>query len=177
LSLKEGIGYLSAALAGLGYLHEHGVVHRCVHPGNVIVDRHNRVKLAGLSYATTAMDPKLTLQGFTIGVADYMAPEQVASTPTLDGRADLYSVGAILYEIATGKPPFRSKSAFDTMQAHLHSDPEPPSRITGGLPPEVDRVILTALAKDRFGRFATAGEFQAALAALEPVLCEAVAGT
>jgi serine/threonine-protein kinase len=177
LSLKEGIGYLSAALAGLGYLHEHGVVHRCVHPGNLIVDRHNRVKVAGLSYATTAVDPKLTLQGFTIGVADYMAPEQVASAPTLDGRADLYSVGAILYEIAAGKPPFHSKSAFDTMQAHLHTEPALPSKINRGLPPEVDRVILTALAKDRFGRFATAGEFQAALAALEPALCEAVAGT
>lgn len=177
LSLKEGIGYLSGALAGLGYLHEHGVVHRCVHPGNVIVDRHNRVKLAGLSYATKAMDPKLTLQGFTIGVADYMAPEQVASMPTLDGRADLYSVGAILYEIATGKPPFPSKSAFDTMQAHLHTEPAPPSKINRGLPAEVDRVILTALAKDRAGRFSTAEEFQVALAALEPALCEAVAGT
>lgn len=177
LSLKEWIGYLSEALAGLGYLHEHGVVHRCVHPGNVIVDRHNRVKLAGLSYATKAMDPKLTLQGFTIGVADYMAPEQVASTPTLDGRADLYSVGAILYEIATGKPPFPSQSAFDTMQAHLHTEPAPPSKINRGLPAEVDRVILTALAKDRAGRFSTAEEFQVALAALEPALCEAVAGT
>ena len=177
LSLKEGIGYLSAALAGLGYLHEHGVVHRCVHPGNLIVDRHNRVKLAGLSYATKAMDPKLTLQGFTIGVADYMAPEQVASTPTLDGRADLYSIGAIFYEIATGKPPFSSKSAFDTMQAHLHTEPAPPTKVNRGLPLEVDRVILTALAKDRAGRFSTAGEFQVALAALEPVLCEAVAGT
>jgi len=93
-----------------------------VHPGNVIVDRHNRVKLAGLSYATKAMDPKLTLQGFTIGVADYMAPEQVASTPTLDGRADLYSVGAILYEIPPGKQKFGSKSALETMQAHLHTE-------------------------------------------------------
>jgi serine/threonine-protein kinase len=177
LSLKEGIGYLRAALAGLGYLHEHGVVHRCVHPGNLILDRHNRVKLTGLSYATTAMDPKLTLQGFTIGIAEYMAPEQVANKPTLDGRADLYSVGAILYEIATGTPPFLSKSAFDTMQAHLHTEPTPPSEINRGLPPEVDRVILTALAKDRIGRFATAGEFQAALAALEPEICEVVAGT
>jgi eukaryotic-like serine/threonine-protein kinase len=177
LSLKEGAGYLSAALAGLGYLHEHGVVHRCVHPGNLVIDRHNRVKVAGLSYATTALDPKLTLQGFTIGIADYMAPEQVASSPTLDGRADLYSVGAILYEIATGKPPFPSKSAFETMQAHLHTEPTPPSEINRGLPREVDRVILTSLAKDRTGRFATAEEFQAALAALEPALCEVVAET
>ncbi len=170
LSLKEGIGYLSDALDGLACAHGHGVVHRCIHPGNLIIGADNQVKITGFSFAKSALDPRLTLQGFVIGVADYMAPEQVSSELSLDGRADIYAMGAILYEIATGKPPFRSTSIFDTMQAHLHKEPQRPSEINRDLPNEIDDIVLTALAKDRSNRFATAQEFRGALQPVKPAL-------
>jgi serine/threonine-protein kinase len=174
LSLKEGIGYLSDTLDGLACAHEHGVVHRCIHPGNLIIGADNRVKITGFSFAKSALDPRLTLRGFVIGVADYMAPEQVASELSLDGRADVYAVGAVLYEMATGKPPFRSNSVFKTMQAHLHKAPRRPSEMNQDLPAELDEIILTALAKDRSNRFTSAREFRGALQSVKPAL-EAVA--
>ncbi len=174
VSLKEGIGYLGETLDGLACAHGYGVVHRCIHPGNLIIGADNRVKITGFSFAKSALDPRLTLQGIVIGVADYMAPEQVASEQSLDGRADIYAVGAILYEIVAGKPPFQSNSIFDTMQAHLHKTPRRPSEIDADLPAEIDEIILTALAKDRSNRFSSAQEFRGALQSVKSAV-EAVA--
>jgi serine/threonine-protein kinase len=170
LSLKEGIGYLSDALDGLACAHEHGVVHRCIHPGNLIIGRNNQVKITGFSFAKSAFDPRLTLKGVVIGEANYMAPEQVTSDLSLDGRADVYAVGAILYEIATGRPPFPSNSVFDTMQAHLHKEPRRPTEVHQDLPAEIDEIVFTALSKDRSRRFKSAREFRGALQSVKPAL-------
>jgi serine/threonine protein kinase len=93
----------------------------------------------------------------------YIAPEQVKGLPTVDARTDIYSLGMVLYELVTGKKAFDAKKQFDVMEAHVREMPTPPSETMPGLPAALDRVILTAVAKEPEQRYQTAEEFRAAL--------------
>jgi serine/threonine protein kinase len=93
----------------------------------------------------------------------YIAPEQVKGLPTVDARTDIYSLGMVLYELVTGKKAFDAKRQFDVMEAHVREMPIPPSEAMPGLPTALDRVILTAVAKEPEQRYQTAEEFRAAL--------------
>jgi serine/threonine-protein kinase len=98
----------------------------------------------------------------------YIAPEQVKGLPTVDARTDIYSLGMVLYELVTGQKAFDAKRQFDVMEAHVRELPTPPSRIVSGLPAALDRVILTAVAKEPEQRYQTAEEFRAALEQVLP---------
>jgi serine/threonine-protein kinase len=166
LSLPQAVSCVSQVLSALGYAHEHGVVHREITPEHILITPEGVVKLGGFGLAKGAHDAQLTQAGAVLGSLRYISPEQVKGSTSLDGRSDLYSLGVVLYEMVTGRPPFESKSQFDVMLAHVNQAPPPPLELRPDLPPALNDIILKALAKDPAERFASAEEFHAVLAAL-----------
>ncbi|HET9249197.1 MAG TPA: protein kinase [Actinomycetota bacterium] len=148
--------------------HAKGLVHRDVKPGNILVApgsgsraEHAYLSDFGLS-KRAASDSGLTATGVFAGTLNYAAPEQFEGGP-LDGRTDIYSLGCVLFECLTGELPFRRDQDAALMYAHLHEPPPEATSLRSELPPEVDRVIETAMAKRPSERYATAGDLAAAL--------------
>jgi serine/threonine-protein kinase len=164
---KEAIACMSRVLSALSYAHEHGVVHREVSPPNILLGPDGAVKLTGFGLAKSASDPQLTCAGTVMGWLEYMSPEQVKGSATLDSRTDIYSAGAVLYEMVTGQIPFVRKTQFDLMMAHVTAPPPSPLGLKPDLSIELSHIILTALAKDPAERFQTAAQFREALERLK----------
>jgi eukaryotic-like serine/threonine-protein kinase len=169
LPYGRAVYLLLQACDGLAEAHAAGLVHRDVKPDNVFValagTRADVVKLLdfGLVKAPSAGagDP----EGTVSGTPQYMAPEQVAADPALDGRCDIYSLGAVAYFMLTGRPPFEAGNAVRTMLAHAHEAVEPPSVHRPGLPADLEVVVLRCLEKDPAGRFPDVLGLKAALEA------------
>jgi serine/threonine-protein kinase len=159
LSLKDGVAHLCGILTGLNCAHAKNIVHRCVEPANIHVLSNSMVKINGFAFARGDKDPRLTSEGFVIGIAGYMSPEQVAGSQ-LDARSDLYSAAATLYEIVTGRQPFESKNCFQLMKAHLNESVVAPKAIRPDIPEKLDQIILKGLEKEPGRRFQTADEFR-----------------
>jgi serine/threonine protein kinase len=159
MPVKEAIACMSQVLAALSYAHEEGVVHREISPANILLGPDGAAKLTGFGLAKSATDAQLTRVGTVMGWLEYMSPEQVTAVDTIDGRTDIYSAGAVLYEMVTGQIPFICKTQFDVMAAHVKTPPPPPIGIKPDLPPELNQIILTALEKDPAKRFQTAAQF------------------
>jgi len=160
---KEAIACMSQVLAALSYAHEHGVVHREVSPPNIVLGPDGAVKLTGFGLAKSASDPQLTCAGTVMGWLEYMSPEQVKGSYTLDSRTDIYSAGAVLYEMVTGQIPFVRENQFDLMMAHVSAPPPSPLGLKPDLSMVLSHIILTALNKDPAERFQTAAKFREAL--------------
>jgi tetratricopeptide (TPR) repeat protein len=144
----------------LEHAHGHGVVHRDLKPENVLIAGANDpplVKLADLGVALSRQSKRLTREGAIVGTAAYLAPEQ-ALGQELDGRADLYSLGVVLYELVTGRLPFTGEDPLAVISQHLHAPVVPPRSFRPDLSPTLESIILRLLAKDREGRFASAQE-------------------
>ena len=171
--IKTAIDYGLQALSALAYAHEKGVVHRNIAPASMIITPGGALKLAEFELAKTAADPRLTMTGVVIGCMDYISPEQVKGAARPDPRSDVYSLGAVLYELVTGKKLFSFKSQFEVMQAHVQQDPTAPREIRADLPEELDWAIRTALAKEPSRRFQSAKEFRGALERAAPTGGEA----
>ena len=168
LALATGLHYARQALFALGYAHAHGVVHRDIAPSNMIITPDGTVKLTDFGLAKTATDIRLTHSGAPLGSPWYLSPEQVRGNSTLDARSDIYSLGAVLYEMATGAKPFDMASTFDVMRAQVETAAMPPLVRRPDLPQALNDIILTALAKDPNARFQSAEQFYAALETLQP---------
>lgn len=129
LPISEAIHILRDVLEALSYAHEHGLVHRDIKPGNVLLTRHHALVVDfGIAKALTASthaDATLTTPGVALGTPAYMAPEQVTGDPTADHRADLYSLGALAYEMLAGRALFSVRSAHATLAAHIVEKPVP----------------------------------------------------
>jgi serine/threonine protein kinase len=148
----------------LAAAHEHGVVHRDVKPGNVLVDANDHAYLSDFGLVRRIeIQTGITKTGQLTGTVDYVAPEQIRGEP-VDGRADLYSLGCVLYECLTGDPPFRRETEVATLYAHLESPSPRPSDRVPSIPRELDDIAVKATAKAPERRFRTGGEMASALA-------------
>jgi serine/threonine protein kinase len=166
ISLPDGVRHIWQALEALECAHAEGVIHRDVTPSKLLLTSDSELKLGGFSLARSTADPRLTQVGVAIGTAHYMSPEQVQANSELDARTDLYSIGVVFYEIIAGRKPFESDSQFDVMLAQVETMPEPPSKWNPSVPPELDALILKALAKHPDQRYQSAREFREALMAI-----------
>lgn len=166
LAAREAGSIAEQILTALEYSHRAGVVHRDVKPGNIMVTPSGQVKVMDFGIARAISDSSATVaQTSTIlGTAQYFSPEQ-ARGETVDARTDLYSTGVVLFEMLTGRPPFRGDSPVAVAYQHV-SEPAPaPSSLNPEVSPALDAVVLHAMAKDRFQRFQTAAEFRADISA------------
>ena len=164
--------------AALGFAHRNGVVHRDVKPGNVLISPQGQVKVADFGIARAlGADPEsnLTQAGSVMGTATYFAPEQAQGLP-LDPRSDLYSLGVVLYEMVTGRPPFSGESPVAIAYKHVQEQPPPPRHVNTNVPPAMEAIILKLLSKNPAARYPSAEDLRADLRRFEegqPVLAAA----
>ena len=173
----------------LGAAHDKGIIHRDLKPENVfLLNRDGRtdfVKIVDFGIAKVAppqggaAEPRLTRAGSVFGTPEYMAPEQAAGRGDTDGRVDIYALGIILYEMVTGRVPHRGDSMVRTLAMQMLDPVEPPSKVRPDLPipPELEQVILTALAKKREQRYQTMGELLTALERVLTLVGQSVTGS
>jgi hypothetical protein len=144
--------------------HTRGLIHRDIKPGNVMLLPDGRVKVVDFGIARAAGSDTLTNTGVVLGSTAYLSPEQAGGQP-VDERADLYSLGCVLYEMLTGQVPFRADTPIATMYRHVNEDAPPPSTIAP-VQPELEDVVLRCLEKDPKRRFPSAAELEDALLAV-----------
>lgn len=158
----EGIDYVRQVLAALEYAHARGVIHRDIKPSNIVITPDGEAKLLDFGLAFNTMDASSTRPGHVLGTLHYMSPEQVRGE-RVDARADLYSTGAMLYEILTGHTPFKGTD-YEIMRSHVNSSPRHPAELNASLPLTLCATIVKAMEKDPAARYQTAAEFAADLA-------------
>ena len=155
LELTQGV------LDALSYSHKAGIVHRDIKPANVMLTPNGGVKVMDFGIARAVADTSATMTqtAAVIGTAQYLSPEQ-ARGETVDARSDLYSTGCLLYELLVGRPPFVGDSPVSVAYQHVRETPVPPSQLDPEIGPEIDAVVLKALAKDPSERYQTAREMK-----------------
>ncbi|WP_030060909.1 MULTISPECIES: Stk1 family PASTA domain-containing Ser/Thr kinase [Streptomyces] len=156
-ALEMTIGILQA----LEYSHRAGIVHRDIKPANVMLTRQGNVKVMDFGIARAMGDAGMTMTqtSAVIGTAQYLSPEQ-AKGEQVDARSDLYSTGCLLYELLTVRPPFVGDSPVAVAYQHVREEPQPPSVFDPEVRPEIDAIVLKALAKERDYRYQSADEMR-----------------
>jgi serine/threonine-protein kinase len=162
--IDDALRYVDGILEALEYSHRAGVVHRDIKPGNVMITESGRVKVMDFGIARAVSDSSSTVAETTaiVGTAAYFSPEQ-AKGESVDARADVYSTGVVLYELLTGRTPFRGDTPVAVAYQHVSEAPLPPSEIDESIPRALDAIVLRALAKDPFQRPQDAASFREAL--------------
>jgi len=155
MPVEEAVGCIIQAAQGLQYAHEHGVVHRDIKPGNLLLSREGVVKVLDLGLARLAQSAgvdaqtgeRLTGSGQVMGTVDYMAPEQIQDTHAADHRADIYSLGCTLYRLLTGRPPYEGESHVQVLMGHLQQPVPSLQDARPEVPPALDLVFQKMVAK------------------------------
>jgi tRNA A-37 threonylcarbamoyl transferase component Bud32 len=176
LPVGQAVQLAMQVASALAAAHDHGIVHRDLKPPNIFlvpdpqVMGGERIKL--LDFGIAKVSPEegagqpLTQAGVVMGTPSYMAPEQCLGASRVDARADLYSMGCILFEMMVGRPPFAGSSSMDTISAHLRQTPPRPSDLVAEIPAQLDAIVLHLLEKDPDRRYQRAGELEVELGAL-----------
>ncbi|WP_431234421.1 Stk1 family PASTA domain-containing Ser/Thr kinase [Mycolicibacterium psychrotolerans] len=158
---RRAIEIIADACQALNFSHQHGIIHRDVKPANIMISKTGAVKVMDFGIARALADAgnSVTQTAAVIGTAQYLSPEQARGEP-VDARSDVYSLGCVLYEVLTGEPPFIGDSPVAVAYQHVREDPVPPSQKHSGISPELDAVVLKALAKNPDNRYQTAAEMR-----------------
>ncbi|MHB0927548.1 MAG: Stk1 family PASTA domain-containing Ser/Thr kinase [Candidatus Nanopelagicales bacterium] len=161
LTVERALDITSGILSALDYSHRHGIVHRDIKPANVMVTPAGDVKVMDFGIARALADASATVThtSAVLGTAQYLSPEQ-ARGEIVDARSDLYSCAALLYELLTGRPPFTGDSPVAIAYQHVTEQPQAPSVFDPEIGPEIDAIVLTALAKKPADRYASAAEMR-----------------
>ena len=168
LPVATAVDFASQVLSALGYAHESGIIHRDVAPANIIITPERVAKLTDFGLARGATDIRLSTSGAPLGSPWYMSPEQIRGTAAVDGRTDIYAMGAVLHEMLTGGKLFVAEGSFAVMRAHVEAEPDPPSLRNPEVTAALDEIVRKAVAKDPARRFQTADEFRLALQSVAP---------
>jgi formylglycine-generating enzyme required for sulfatase activity len=160
LSAKKVAEYVRSIALAIQYAHNHGILHRDLKPSNVLIDLHDHPRVTDFGLAKRIEGgSELTGTGQVLGTPSYMPPEQAAGNRGEVGPAsDIYSLGAILYELVAGRPPFRAETPLDTLLQVLEQEPVAPRQLQPELPRDLETICLTCLRKESTKRYATAGE-------------------
>jgi hypothetical protein len=162
LSVEKALVVAKMVCRGLHFAHCAQVIHRDIKPSNIALDENGNVVILDFGIAKVAYLARLTRPGLLIGTPEYMSPEQIKGA-TPDGRADLYSLGIVLYELLTGTVPFRGNSHIEIAEKIVREKPRRPSELNKELPREVEDLVLKAIEKDRTKRFTSGLEMANAM--------------
>jgi serine/threonine-protein kinase len=162
LAPRRALEITAEICAALEFSHRHGIIHRDIKPGNVMLTQTGQIKVMdfGIARALANSGSTMTQTSAVIGTAQYLSPEQ-ARGESVDARSDVYATGCVLYELLAGQPPFVGDSPVSVAYQHVREDAKPPSLINRDVPPPVDAVVLKALAKNPLNRYQSAGEMRA----------------
>jgi serine/threonine protein kinase len=161
LPIDEALSLATLTCDALEYLRQHGVVHRDLKPTNIMLCRDGSIRIMDFGLASLGAGRRMTLMGAAgLGTLDYMAPEQLKGRPG-DHRMDVYSLGAILYEMTTGRVPYDDQpDPYSMMKARLVGDPTAPRKHNRELIPQIEEIVLRALAREPADRYQTANDLK-----------------
>jgi serine/threonine-protein kinase len=171
--IEEAVHIVLSIANALDYAHQRGMVHRDIKPANVMFNEDNQVILTDFGIAKMVDMAGLTASGAMVGTPAYMAPEQGMGQAG-DERSDIYSLGVVLYELVTGQLPFDADTFMGVVLKHINEPLTPPSAVNSNVPPEIERVVMKALAKEPTERYQTAQAFAADLSQALTALPEQV---
>jgi serine/threonine protein kinase len=159
---RRALEMIADICAALEFSHRHGIIHRDIKPGNVMITQNAQVKVMdfGIARALASGATTMTQTSAVIGTAQYLSPEQ-ARGESVDARSDVYAAGCVLFELLVGHPPFVGDSPVSVAYQHVREDPKAPSDINREVPPDVDAIVLKALAKNPLNRYQSAQEMRA----------------
>jgi serine/threonine-protein kinase len=155
LSIDRGLRILRDICLGMSVTHKGNLVHRDLKPSNILINEEDLVKIVdfGLAAAAREGESRLTKTGIILGTPTYMAPEQVKGQK-VDAKTDIYSLGIIMYEMFTGRPPYMADDPMGILFQHMEAKAKPPIEMNPELPPEIDAMIRKAMARKAEDRFA-----------------------
>jgi hypothetical protein len=175
---REAAALVREVAEAVRYAHDRGVIHRDLKPQNILLDAHGRPKVTDFGLAKRLqVDGDLTACGQVMGTPGYMPPEQAEGRPDIGPPADVYSLGAVLYHLLTGRPPFQAASAADTLLQVIGREPVPPRQLNAGVPRDLETICLKCLEKSPARRYTSAadlGEDLRRYLAGEPILARPV---
>jgi serine/threonine protein kinase len=175
---KAAARYLLPIAQAIQHAHEHGILHRDLKPANILLDSHHRPHVTDFGLAKRlGLDSGQTRTGQILGTPSYMAPEQAAGSKELTSRTDIYGLGAVLYAMVTGRPPFQAESPLDTVIQVTEREPAPPRLLNPNIDRDLETICLKCLEKSPADRYASAREVAADLErylANEPVHARSV---
>lgn len=162
LQPRRALEIIADICAALEFSHRHGIIHRDIKPGNVMITQNGQVKVMdfGIARALASGATTMTQTSAVIGTAQYLSPEQ-ARGESVDARSDVYAAGCVLFELVIGQPPFVGDSPVSVAYQHVREEPRVPSSIVREVPPDIDAIVLKALAKNPLNRYQSSQEMRA----------------
>lgn len=167
LTWQETVHYGIRICSALQYLHNHGIIHRDIKPSNIFINFEGDIKLGDFGIAFDSGEVELTESGLIVGSYSYMAPEQIRGEAHSDARADLYSLGCVLFEMLTGRPPFRGETFAKIFDQHLNADVPNLNELAPETPTSLENLVMRLLEKERHQRPFNARAAQGVLSELK----------